>query len=302
MHTGKIKSTLLLFLTAAIWGFAFVAQVVGAEHIGSMTFNAIRFFLGAVSLIPVIAVFERTAFKNKAKIKYSLLASVGAGVILFIAASLQQYGVEITQSSGKSGFITGLYTVLVPVFAFIILRRKTAVHIWIGAILCLIGLFLLCMAGENLQFGIGELLLLIGAVFWAFHILYIDRFADTISSLTFCFGQFLTCSLCSAIAAVCTETVTWGGIQSAAIPILYGGFMSVGVAYTCQILAQKDADPTFATIVFSTESVFSAIGGAVILHEVLEWKNYLGCFIMFAGIVCSQLDFKKQEKETGACT
>lgn len=293
MNVKKIKSTVLLFLTASIWGFAFVAQVVGAEHMGSMTFNAIRFFLGAVSLIPVIAIFERNDYKDKAKIKHSLFTSIGAGVILFIAAALQQYGVLITQSSGKSGFITGLYTVLVPIFAFLIWRKKTAINIWVGALLCVVGLFLLCMTGERLGFGIGELLLFIGAIFWAFHILYVDRFANTISSLTFCFGQFLTCSLLSAIGAAFTETVTWNGIVSGIIPILYGGFMSVGIAYTCQIIAQKDADPTFATIVFSTESVFSAIGGALLLQEVLAPTNYLGCLIMFAGIVLSQLEFKK---------
>lgn len=295
MHAKKIRSTILLFLTAGIWGFAFVAQVVGGEHMGSMTFNALRFFLGGLSLLPVIFLFERKALKDKAKLRHSLLSSLGAGVILFIAAALQQYGVDITHSSGKSGFITGLYTVLVPVFAFLFWRKKTAVNIWVGALLCLGGLFLLCMSGEALAFGPGELLLFIGAIFWAFHILYVDHFANTISSLVFCFGQFITCALCSAVLALCTETISLAGIQNGLVPILYGGLMSVGVAYTCQILAQKDADPTFATIVFSTESVFSAIGGVLLLHEALEWKNYLGCVIMFAGIVCSQLEWKKRK-------
>ena len=295
MNFKKVKSTILLFVTASIWGFAFVAQVVGVEHMGSMTYNAIRFMLGGLSLIPVIAVFERKEYKDKAKIKHSLKASLPAGAILFVAASLQQYGVEITQSSGKSGFITGLYTVLVPIFAFLIWRKKTALNIWIGAVMCVVGLFLLCMSGESLQFGLGEALLFIGAIFWAFHILCVDHYANTISSLTFCLGQFITCSVLSGIVAVFTETITIGGIADGIIPILYGGFMSVGIAYTCQIIAQKDADPTFATIVFSTESVFSAIGGVLLLHEVLELKNYLGCIIMFAGIVCSQLELKKKK-------
>lgn len=296
MNVKKIQSTVLLFLTAAIWGFAFVAQVVGGETMGSMTFNALRFFLGAISLLPVIFFFERRALRDRVKTRRSLLASLGAGVILFIAAALQQYGVDITHSSGKSGFITGLYTVLVPVFAFLFWRRKTALNIWVGALLCLVGLFLLCMSGETLQFGFGELLLFIGAIFWAFHILYVDRFANAISPMLFSCGQFFTCALCSGIAAVFTEPIAWSGIQSGMVPILYGGLLSVGVAYTCQILAQRDADPTFATIVFSTESVFSAIGGALLLHEVLEWKNYLGCVIMFAGIVCSQLDLKSRKR------
>lgn len=294
MQAKKIRSTFLLFLTAAIWGFAFVAQVIGGEHMGSMTFNALRFFLGGMSLLPVIFVFERGALKNRALIKRSLLLSLGAGVILFIAASLQQYGVDITHSSGKSGFITGLYTVLVPMFAYVFWRKKTAIQTWIGALLCIVGLFLLCMSGETLQFGRGETLLFIGAVFWAFHILYLDYFANTISALIFCFGQFITCALCSAVSALLTETITLSGISGGLSAVLYGGLLSVGVAYTCQLLAQKDADPTFATIVFSTESVFSAIGGALLLHEALEWKNYLGCLLMFAGIVISQLNLKRK--------
>lgn len=298
MHLKKIRSTVLLFLTAGIWGFAFVAQVVGGEHMGSMTFNALRFFLGAVSLVPAILVFERGALKNRALLRHSLLASLGAGVILFVAAALQQYGVDITHSSGKSGFITGLYTVLVPVFAFVFWRKRTPAQIWVGAFLCLAGLFLLCMSGEVLRFGRGELLLFAGAIFWAFHILYLDRFANTISALLFCFGQFLTCALCSGIAALLTETITLSSIRGGLAPVLYGGLLSVGVAYTCQLLAQKDADPAFATIVFSTESVFSAIGGALLLHEVLEWKNYLGCLLMFAGIVVSQLRWKSKKRRS----
>lgn len=294
MQAKKIRSTFLLFLTAAIWGFAFVAQVIGGEHMGSMTFNALRFFLGGMSLLPVIFVFERGALKNRALIKQSLLLSLGAGVILFIAASLQQYGVDITHSSSKSGFITGLYTVLVPMFSYVFWRKKTTIQTWIGAILCIVGLFLLCMSGETLQFGKGEILLFIGAVFWAFHILYLDYFANTISALIFCFGQFITCALCSAVSALLTETITLSGISGGLSAVLYGGLLSVGVAYTCQLLAQKDADPTFATIVFSTESVFSAIGGALLLHEALEWKNYLGCLLMFAGIVISQLNLKRK--------
>lgn len=292
----KLRSTALLFLTAAIWGFAFVAQVVGVEHMGSMTFNGIRFFLGGVSLIPIIFIFERDDFKNHHKIRRSFVSSIGAGVILFIAATLQQYGIEITKSSGKSGFITGVYTVLVPIFALIFFKRKTAWNIWFGAVMCLVGLFLLCMTGESLDFGKGELLLLIGAVFWAFHILYVDHFALTISSLKFCVGQFLCCSALSMITALFTEDISLAGITAGIVPILYGGFMSVGIAYTCQIIAQKDADPTVATIVFSMESVFSAIGGALLLNEALELKNYLGCALMFAGIVVSQLSFGRFKK------
>lgn len=288
MNTKKIKSTILLFLTAIIWGFAFVAQRVGAEYVGAFTFNGIRFLLGTISLIPVILVFEKEKF-DKDKFKNTLISGVLAGVVLFIASTLQQFGVEITGSAGKAGFLTGLYIVLVPLIRFI-MGKKTSVLTFFGAVFAVVGLFFLCMTGNEISFGIGDIVLIIGAFFWAGHILVVDKFVNNVSPLKFSMTQFFVCGFLSLVFALFTEDIELSAIQSAGIPILYGGFMSVGVAYTCQILGQKEADPTFASIVFSTESVFSAIGGAVILHEIMSGRGYLGCVLIFIGIILSQLD------------
>lgn len=292
----KVKSTILLFLTAIIWGFAFVAQRVGAEYVGAFTFNGIRFLLGSLSLIPVILIFEREKL-DKAKIVKTLVPSLLAGVILFIASTLQQLGVEWTGSAGKAGFLTGLYIVLVPVMRFF-MGKKTSIFTFFGAIFALVGLFFLCMTGDELSFGIGDIVLIIGAFFWAAHILVVDKYVKDISPLKFSMTQFFVCGFLSIIFAIFTETIELSAIKSAGIPILYGGLMSVGVAYTCQILGQKDADPTFASIIFSTESVFSAIGGAIILHEIMSGRGYLGCVLIFIGIVFSQLNVDLFHKKT----
>lgn len=293
----KFKSTILLFLTAIIWGFAFVAQRVGAEFVGAFTFNGIRFMLGFLSLIPVILIFEKDKF-NLESLKNTLLPGLLAGTVLFIASTLQQYGVEITQSAGKAGFLTGLYTVLVPLIRFV-MGKKTSAFTFIGAIFALVGLFFLCMTGKDVSFGFGDIVLIIGAFFWAGHILVVDKYVNNISPLKFSLLQFFVCGVLSLVFALILEDINLVAVKSAGIPILYGGIMSVGVAYTCQILGQRDADPTFASIVFSTESVFSAIGGAIILNEIMSGRGYIGCILIFIGIVLSQLNtnlFKKKAK------
>lgn len=288
MNAKKIKSTILLFLTAIIWGFAFVAQKVGAEYVGAFTFNGIRFLLGTLSLIPVILIFEKEKF-NKEKFKKTLLSGLLAGVVLFIASTLQQFGVEITGSAGKAGFLTGLYIVLVPLIRFI-MGKKTSILTFFGAVFAVVGLFFLCVTGDEISFGIGDIVLIIGAFFWAGHILVVDKFVNNVSPLKFSMTQFFVCGFLSIIFALFTEDIEFSAVKNAGIPILYGGLMSVGVAYTCQILGQRDADPTFASIVFSTESVFSAIGGAIILHEIMSGRGYVGCVLIFIGIILSQLD------------
>lgn len=277
-----------------IWGFAFVAQRVGAESLGAFYFNGIRFALGALSLIPVIFIFEREKF-DKAKFKRTLIASFIGGAVLFTAAALQQFGIEITQSAGKSGFITGLYTVLVPVISFVIYKKKSSVGVWIGAVLAVIGLFLLSV-NESFSVGIGDVVLFIGAIFWAIHILVVDKFIAGISPLKFAMLQFAVCALLNLICAVCFESISLENVKTALVPLLYGGLASVGVAYTLQIIAQKYSDPTLAAIVFSLESVFSAIGGALILGEKMSGRGYIGCVLIFGGIVISQLKFEKKKE------
>lgn len=288
----KPKSIILLFLTAIIWGFAFVAQKVGAQFVGAFTFNGVRFLLGTLSLFPVIMLFEKEKV-SKEKFRKTLKAGLIGGVVLFLASTFQQYGVEITNSAGKSGFITGLYTVFVPIAAFLFMKKKTNVLTWVGAVFAVGGLYLLCMTGDE-KVGIGDLVLLVGTVFWTVHILVIDRFVAEISPLRFAQIQFAVCAVLSIICALILEDISFVAIKSALLPILYGGLMSVGVAYTCQILGQKDADPTFSAIVLSTESVFAAIGGVLLQNETMTVSAYIGCALIFVGIVLSQLELKKK--------
>ena len=290
----KITTTFLLFLTAMIWGFAFVAQVDGVEHIGSFAINGIRYPIGVISLLPVVLFFERGK-TDTAERKRTVIASIIAGVILFSASTLQQLGIEYTRSAGVAGFITGLYTVLVPIGCFLIFKHKTGLNVWIGAILAVTGLFLLCYRiGDGLAFGIGELLLLLGAFLWTAHVIVIDRLGKNVRSLHFALGQFILCSVLSIIVMLIFDRPTLDGVMNAKWALLYCGVLSVGVAYTLQIIAQKKADPTFAAIILSTESVFSAIGGSIFGIDSISWLGYVGCAVMFAGIVISQLPTRKK--------
>ncbi len=289
----SIKSTVILFLTAIIWGFAFVAQNAAGDLIGAFTYNGVRFVLGALSLIPVILIFEKKENQGHSKkLKTTLLSGVLAGIVLCIASWLQQLGIEITHSPGKGGFITGLYMILVPLFG-IFLKKKTSIAVWIGAAISVVGLFLLCV-DERMMLGYGEGILLLGSVFWALHILIIDKFVNEIYSLRFASIQFLTCAIISIVCALLFEDISFNNIQAAALPILYGGIMSVGVAYTCQIIGQKDADPAIASIILSTESMFAAIGGAI-FGDTLNVNGYIGCVLMFIGIMLTQITPKPRK-------
>ena len=284
---SSIKSSLLLLLTAVIWGFAFVAQDFGADHLDPFTFGGIRFVMGAVSLIPVILILEREA-DDKERMKTTVLSGILAGVILFAAATFQQYGIAITHDAGKGGFITGLYIVLVPIIG-IFLGRKTTLLTWISAVVAIAGLFFLCLGG-NKAIGIGDILFLIGAVFWSLHILTIDHFSHRMYPLRFAQTQFLTCGVISLVCMVLFEQPTMSEVKEAVIPLLYTGLLSVGVAYTLQIIGQRDADPTFAAIIMSTESVFSALGVMIVKHQFMTVREYFGCALIFAAIIMSQLD------------
>ena len=285
----KLRSSFILLLTAFIWGIAFVAQRVGADYMGTLTFNGIRFILGALSLIPVIAIFERKKVisieERKLLIKYAVLA----GLVLFAASTLQQQGIMISGSAGKASFITGLYTVFVPVCGLFV-HKRVSVSTWFGVVFAVAGLYLVSVGGSD-GFGIGDILVLIGTFFWTAHIIIIERATKRVSALRFAMGQFLFCGVLSMLFACIFETITFSAIRQGIIPIFYGGFMSVGVAYTCQIIGQKDSDPTAAAIILSTESVFGAIGGSLLLNERMSIRGYVGCVLIFAGIVLAQLTF-----------
>ena len=287
----RIRSTLILLLTAIIWGLAFVAQRESSNHIGPFSFNAARFFLGSASLVPVILLTERR--RTGKTLREAALRGAVTGVILCFASNLQQLGINATQNAGKSAFITGLYTITVPIAAFIFFRRRTGKNVVFGAALALVGLYLLC--GSMGALGVGDLYLFAGTIFWTAHIMWIDSsMAHDLPVLTFSAVQFAVAGVLSAIPAFLTETVSLSSIYDAGIPILYTGIMSTGVAYTCQVIGQKHADPTAAAIVLSTEAVWAALGGAVILGETMSPAGIAGCALMMAGIVAAQLGGSKK--------
>lgn len=296
----KITSTLMLFLVAVIWGFAFVAQAEGANHISAFTLNGVRFAIGTLSLLPVVLFFERGKSSPEFRRK-TVFRSLLAGAVLFSASMLQQFGIELTGSAGISGFITGLYTVFVPIACFLFFRTKTKLNVWLGAICALAGLFLLCYTpNEGLSFGVGELVLLIGSFLWTLHIMIVDRLGRELRSLHFAWGQFAVCAVLGLVMMFIFEEPSLQGILTAKWSLLYCGVLSVGVAYTLQIVAQKRVSPAFAVIVLSTESVFSAVGGAIFGIDSISELGYIGCFMMFVGIVLSQLEFGKKSKTSNA--
>jgi len=299
MVTKEIKSVFILLLTAAIWGFAFVAQRVGMGFLGAFTFNGIRFALGSISLLPVIYFFdkkfksENSAERVDADIKTTIKSGVIAGCILYIAASLQQVGLIYT-TAAKAGFITSLYIVLVPILG-IFLKQKTHSTTWLGAITAAVGLYFLSI-NEGFTIEFGDLLQVIGALFWAVHIQVIDKFVKNVDAIKLSSTQFATCSVLSLITAFIFEDISMSGVVSAIVPLLYGGVMSAGVAYTLQAVGQRYAKPSHAAIALSMEAVFAAIGGILILKETMSLRGYLGCALMLAGMLISQAEnIKKPE-------
>jgi len=313
------KSDGLLLLTAAIWGLAFVAQRSGMASIGPFAFNAARFALGAASLAPLILAGRLRARSGRpgrsdrpGKAAHAPAAKgpvphgealgsplgaaakawriAAAGTVLFCGASLQQVGI-VTTTAGNAGFITSLYVVLVPILGFAFRRSSGTVYgpgIWVGAAVALVGLYLLTV-GSGLHMAPGDLLELVGALFWAVHILILGRFAKIMDALELAAGQFAVCAALSLGGALLSEPALFGGLAPAALPVLYGGLFSIGIAYTLQIVAQKSAHPAHASIILSMEALFAGIGGVVILAEPLTWRLAGGGLLMLSGMVVSQL-------------
>jgi drug/metabolite transporter (DMT)-like permease len=295
INNKRLCANMLLLLTAAIWGFAFVAQRVSSKLMGAFAFNGIRFALGCISLIPLIIYFEKkrtgnkiTEINNKLLTKKILVPGVFIGTVAYAGSTFQQIGLIYT-TAGKAGFITGLYMAIVPLIG-IFLGHKISKNSLFGIILAVAGLYFLSV-NENFTISYGDLLEIIGSVFWAIHILTIDHFSKKIDPLKLSCIQFATCSLLSLISAFIFEQITITGISEALIPILYGGFLSVGIAYTLQVVAQKNANPSHAGIILSMESVFGAIGGALILGESMSARGYSGCLLIIVGVLISQIKF-----------
>lgn len=294
MKKQQLTSNILLLITAIIWGFAFVAQRVGAQHIGAFTFNGIRFALGGLSLVPLLIYLNKDTKNTKSKSSAStnvIFAGVITGCALFLGASLQQMGLAYT-TAGKAAFITGLYIAFVPVLG-VFLKHKIPGTTWLGVSCAIVGLYFLSVT-ESFSISKGDLFEVAGAFFWAFHILLIDYFTKKVDALKLSFVQIITCSILSLIVALIFEQITLSGIYKAIIPILYGGICSVGIAYTLQVVGQKHAKPSHAAIILSLEAVFASIGGIIILSEHLSLRGYIGCALMLTGMLLSQLStFKK---------
>lgn len=288
---NSVKGIVFCLTAAVVWGFAFAAQALGADYLGPFAFNFSRYFLGAIVLIPVFLIFEKNEHDPE-KMKTTLKAGLWAGIVLYVASWFQQYGIQLTDAAGKAGFITGLYMIIVPILG-LFLGNKTGLQCWIGAVLGVAGLFFICFdISSGLTFTLGDILLVACAVGFAGHILIIDRFGDRIYSIRFSAAQFAVAAVLNIITALFTEDLSLNNFVLAGIPVLYCGIMSTGVAFTCQTLGQKHSEPTAASILLSTESVFSAIGGALILNERMQPLAYLGCGLIFAGILLSQIKFK----------
>jgi drug/metabolite transporter (DMT)-like permease len=297
-----LKSNIFLIAAAIIWGSAFVAQRTGMDHIGPFYFCALRSFLGsgALAIVALItdrrnraALQSRTPEKKALDKKNLLTGGLVCGIVLFFGMNLQQMGL-VSVDAGKTGFITALYIVIVPVLG-VFFKRKMTLFTWLGVILGVIGLYLLCITSEFTIMP-GDLLVLIGALFWATHILCIDHFAPRVNPVKLTAMQFLVAGILSLIVSLFTETITVGAVREGWFSILYTGIFSSAIAFTFQGIGQRDANPTTASIIMSSEALFAALTGFIFLGETFTMREGLGCIFMFSAVIISQLpspNFKK---------
>lgn len=293
---SKIKGNIILMLTAFIWGTAFVAQSVGMDYVGPFTFITSRYIIGGIFLIPCIFLLDKinkNSNKNNNNINKKTLYIGGClcGIVLFIASSFQQIGIQYT-TVGKSGFITALYIIIVPVLG-LLFKKKVQKRVWFSVVIALIGLYLLCIK-ENFEISRGDFLILMCAVCFSIHILVIDKFSPLVDGVRMSCIQFFVAGILGIIPMFILENPELANLIQAYSPILYAGVMSSGVAYTLQIIGQKYTSPVMATLIMSLESVFAALSGWLILGEILSVKELIGCVLVFAGIIIAQLPDKNE--------
>ena len=292
MNSKFVRQNIFPVLAAFIWGTAFVAQSVAADIVQPFTFNASRAFVGFLFLLVLCAVL-RIKEKPRYDRRYYrdlIIGGICCGIALTLATNLQQKGLETT-TSGKAGFITALYIVLVPIFG-LLLKKKAPRMIWLSVALAVVGLYFLSI-NEQFSITVGDLYMLVCAFCFTGHILVIDHFTEKVSGVELSCMQFLVVALLSGGGMLLTESPSWSGIVACAGPILYVGIMSSGVAYTLQILAQKGSNPTVVSLLLSLEAVFATVSGAIILHEIMSGREILGCALMLVAVVLAQLPGKK---------
>ena len=329
MKKATWKNPVMLLLTAAIWGSAFVAQSVGMEYVQCFTFNCVRSLIGGLVLIPCISFLDwmkgkelRVASDEKAgeaeggrgkqrqevkaeadsdgnvkwRDKTLLAGGISCGVILFLASNMQQLGIQYT-TVGKAGFITALYIVIVPVLG-IFLRRKCGIQVWVSVLIALAGFYLLSIR-EDFRPEKADCYLLISALLFSVHILVIDYFSVKTDCVKMSCIQFFVCGILSGVVMAAAEQPSWERILDAKLPILYAGVLSCGVAYTLQIVGQKNYNPTIASLILSLESVFSVLAGWVILRQVLSARELWGCFMIFCAVVLAQIPIRRRRRGEG---
>jgi drug/metabolite transporter (DMT)-like permease len=291
MPNHALRADLLMLLTALIWGTGFVAQTAGMDHIGPYLFSGLRFALGSLCLVPLILRNAKTARVPEPLLNRGMLrAGIIMGLALALGINLQQVGLLFT-SVTNSGFITGLYVIVVPLLG-LLLGHKTGLGTWLGCLLAVVGMCLLSI-GDNFQVASGDWLQLIGAFVWGGHVVLVSLFASRHDPIRLAFLQFAICSVVSLVLAVLFEPIALDAIIAAGPALLYGGIVAVGVGYTLQVVAQKHAIASHAAIILSLEAVFAAIAGAWILGEALQLRGYIGCALMLAGMLLAQLWPKK---------
>ncbi len=300
-----MQSNILLLFTALIWGSSFVAQKSGMDYIEPFTFNGIRMLIGGLVLIPVILLMDRkktpdkdaqpVSAEEKAKAKKEMITGgICCGLAIFAASSLQQFGVSYT-TAGKAGFITTLYVVIVPIIS-VLLRKRVRPIMWLCVVLGAVGLYLLCMTDDSFKLSFGDTLVLLCAVAFAVHIMVVDHFAAKIDGTKLSCIQFLTSGVLGLIGMAIFESPDINAILDCWLPILYAGVLSCGLGYTFQVIAQKYAEPTVASLLMSLESVFAVISGAILLHETMSIRELTGCAVIFAAVIISQIPEKKKKE------
>lgn len=299
----KMRGNLMLLLTALIWGTAFVAQSAGMDHVQPFTYNGIRTLIGGLVLIPVIVFFDKikpaaqrlSAEEQRLVNRNSVIGGVCCGVVLCVASCFQQFGVSMT-TAGKAGFITALYIVIVPLMG-VFIKKKIPKIIWLCVAIAVAGFYLLCVK-EGFSVSTGDLLVLCCAFFFSIHIMVIDHFtAGKVDGVRMSCVQFLVAGILAIVLMFFFEEPTLASVWNARVSILYAGVMSCGVAYTLQILGQKDTDPTTATLLMSLESVFAALSGWVLLNESLSVKELFGCALVFAAVILAQIPLPVKSKK-----